>query len=38
LRENPGLAQELEAMIRASSAAAQPVAVYAGAEEDEEPQ
>ncbi len=38
LRVNPGLSQELEAMIRASSVAAQPAAVYAGAEDEEEPQ
>ncbi|MGH2400100.1 MAG: recombinase RecA [bacterium] len=36
LRENPGLAQELETQIRAASAAAHPVAVPAGIEADEE--
>jgi recombination protein RecA len=36
LRENPELAQELEAQIRATGAAAQPVSVSAGVEGDEE--
>ncbi len=36
LRENPELAQELEAQVRAKSAAVQPVSAYAGIEGDAE--
>ena len=37
LRENVEVAQEIEAKIKAQSAAAQPISVHAGVEEDEQP-
>ena len=37
MRENPEVAHQIEELIRAKSAAAQPVAVYAGGEEEADP-